>query len=205
MRWLALLLPLVMSACVALPDTYHQVSAPEGKVEGGCRQFGNSAMTPSKLQLARGKATAVVDGSDLSSLIWDDGMVSMEFWVPVGSSAAIDWSQLHATDELTGKAIDFKLSGTDARYDGLTPLQVTEPLGGRFAPDADPRIAKISVAGDRVDYLITLRFTGKVSDQLDLRLPDMTVDGIVYPGLDMRFQHTVGVACILVPTVSLPH
>ena len=214
MRPIALvLLLLACSACAPIVAPYEEVSATEGTVKGHCAKA--ELGPPSRLELDRGRVHISADGSNLSS---GGGALELHYLVPLDSDAALDWNQFKVTDEVTGAAEGFKIAGTDVIYHRQNSFwdiaqgrpykgdgRASEPIGGRFDPAAVPSIAADAAKDKPVDYGLTIRFDGPMPERFDFRLPDMTVDGVSYPGLDMHFQHTLGVYCFAVPMINVPH
>jgi hypothetical protein len=185
-----------LSGCIPVPDTYHGISAPGGTVKGGCgsRDMG----TPSELKLDRGKVMILVDASDVSSLIWNDGLLTIDFKVPFGSHVTLDWNQLKATDDQTGKSMGFAI------LDTFIPESLSkQPTVGNLEPAHDARLGFMPRPGDVVDYDVRVQFSGKISEEFKVRLPEMAVDGTAYPALDIEFKHKIGIACVPVPQIYL--
>jgi hypothetical protein len=195
------LVALTLTACVPLPvvDSYHQVSADEGQVNGNCLH-GNLG-PPSRLGLDRGVVRIDIDGNDLSGFTSSDHQTELRitYHVPMRSTVVFDPDQLKVVDRGNGqpvRLVKHEMTVVFRRDDIFGEfLWIHESRGVAESGNLTPKDVD-SLAGTPVDYIDRLDLWGSAPKDFDLMLPAMRIDGISYPGRTIRFDHHVGVFCV---------
>ena len=198
-----LLVSLALCACVPLPvvDSYHQVTAEEGQVNGNCLQ-GNLG-PPSRLGLDRGMVRVDIDGNDLSGFTSAEFQTELRitYHVPMGSTVVFDPAQLQVIDHSNGQPVSlwrhemrvvFRRNNIFGEYLWMRD-SLDIPETGDLAPNAE---ALDSLAGRPVDYVDRLEFMDSAPADFDLLLPAMQIDGTPYPTRTVHFDHHLGVFCV---------
>lgn len=197
---LGAVVPLV--GCVPLPvvDSYHQVSANEGQVNGNCLQ-GNLG-PPSRLEFDRASVRIEIDGNDLSGFTSDPRRTELRitYEMPLGTLVTFDRDQLKVVNTATGQPVAVgKGMQLIYRKDSLLGkyLWMHDSLWVADKGDLDTSVVAASaLLGTPVDYIDYLEFREDAPKRFDLILPDMRVNGTLYPGSVVHFQHTLGVFCV---------
>lgn len=199
---------LTLTGCVPLPvvDSYHQVSADEGQVNGNCLE-GNLG-PPSRLEFDRGQVHIKIDGNDLSGFTSRPYVSSLRitFEMPLDTVVTFDPDGLKVIDSDSGRPVQvrstlqlsYREGSLFGRYLWLRDVRNVSDQG-----DLDPAKNAIDpLSGSTVAYTDELDFSGEAPRRFDLILPGMKIGGTSYPGLPVRFQHGVGAFCVFLLFVN---